>query len=56
MLPLMGIMKDTMAHSKGITKLVLPDLFIANIELCKDNIVVPVVIHKVISLNKPIVK
>ena len=33
-----------------------PDLPIANIEFCKDNIVVPEVIHKVISLNKPIIK
>ena len=34
----------------------VPDLPIANIEFCKDNIVVPEVIHKVISLNKPIIK
>ena len=33
-----------------------PDLPIANIEFCKDNIVVPEAIHKVIYLNKPIVK
>ena len=34
----------------------VPDLPVANIEFCEDNMMVPEVIHKVISLNKPIVK